>query len=276
MEESISSAEEKVTVRSVRVYGYVRLSPEDDLDRKDVSIANQKRDIDQYCKEKNFELVKVFIDVDIHGWFWSRKILAEMIADAKKNGINLIVVKSYSRLDRDVPHQEMIVRDLNDNDIRVVAINNPQAENHPVLRILEGAMNEEYIRNLRAETEKRHSQRLAQGLPVSRAPFGYRYKHKEWQIVQKEANMVRLVFQLQEQGKTYKEICEAVGISSQVFYTMIKNKETYEGWIVYHKKIRDYTGQIKNIEIIKVKGKHQPILDSASTNIPSIVPSPDI
>jgi len=287
MEEMTGKVEENLGVQSVQseplpVYGYDRNSPirkrdeKSATDRKEERYIGTKADYEGWCDSNNGKLLRCYYDSDEHGWLWERKELIKMIDDAKREGVKVVLVKNYSRLARDATLQGTLIGQLRDAGIRVVSIEQPMGETVPMMRQMQAIMDEEYIRDLRQKSERRHAQRLAQGLPIMPAPFGYRYKNKEWMVVSKEAEKVVAVFAMRGQGKTYKQIYEALNIGVNVYYAILKNKEIYEGWIIYRKRIRDFTGKITGIELVKVRGKHQPILDSALSNIPSIVPSPDI
>jgi site-specific DNA recombinase len=91
---------------------------------------------------------------------------------------------------------------------------------------------------------------------VGRSPFGFRPLIKDKKIIgfkiyEKEAIVVRNIFESAINGIDYKEICKINKIKPQQYYNIIKNP-VYAGFITFE-------GQIK-------KGLHEPIISEELFN----------
>ena len=80
---------------------YERLSHDDERAGESVSIENQKEMLTRYVWEQGWNLVSTYVDDGVSGTTFDRPGLNEMISDARKGKINLIVVKDLSRFGRD-------------------------------------------------------------------------------------------------------------------------------------------------------------------------------
>ncbi|RLG81925.1 MAG: hypothetical protein DRO40_08905 [Thermoprotei archaeon] len=82
----------------VKAVGYIRIS------REDENPENQENAIRKFCKEKGFELVGVFRDIDVSGAIppREREGYQSMLRFCKDNGIRTIVFYDLSRLARNL------------------------------------------------------------------------------------------------------------------------------------------------------------------------------
>ncbi len=82
-----------------KVIGYCRVSSVIQME-KDNSIKNQKKQIRDYCKRLDLELIDVYVDEGISGLKNNRDGLNELLNIVKKGNIEGVVVYSLSRLGR--------------------------------------------------------------------------------------------------------------------------------------------------------------------------------
>ena len=257
---------------SSSAYGLCRLSPEEEKTRKETSIENQKAYIIEYCKRTNVLLHGFFIEKDTHSWDFDRPAISELIAMAIENKITMVLAKNYSRFARNVILQEEIIGTLNDEGIRVISIMEESMEKEEFPRQVTAAANASLISKLRKDTWNGVKRRLEAGLPVSRAPFGYRRDgdidsktFKQWYIWKPESDKVKKIFEqknYKELGMDYKEIIKKLRITKDIYYNILKSKEIYEGWLLYEKKVKDFRNRFKKAIPIKVIGIHECILKS--------------
>lgn len=82
----------------MKVVGYVRVSTEE----QELGVEVQKQAIENFCKARNWELVKFFEDVGVSGAepVLEREGFKQAIEYCKLNGINVIVVYSIDRFGR--------------------------------------------------------------------------------------------------------------------------------------------------------------------------------
>lgn len=103
--------------------------------------------------------------------------------------------------------------------------------------------------NIRIRTRMGMKERVKSGLWMGggRVPFGYDYDEKQGILVpNKDAETVRLIYELYCQGKGYQEISDILGVTNDSLVRNIILRKTYLGIIEYNGK--EYTG------------KHQPII----------------
>ena len=79
---------------------YCRLSNDDERDGESVSIENQKLLLQQYVKDRGWNLTDIYIDDGYSGTNFQRPGVQRLIADAKAKRINVILVKDLSRFGR--------------------------------------------------------------------------------------------------------------------------------------------------------------------------------
>jgi len=248
-------------------YGLCRLSPEEEKDRKNTSIANQKELIIKWCKANDVRLTKFWVELDTHSWEFARPILNEMLRQAPVEKIRIILVKDYSRLARKLLLQEGIIEDLQDKGIRVVSVMEQGMEEEDLSRTVTAKMNETLIKKLRKDSWNGVLFRLEKGLPARRPPFGYwvdkdmnSKTFKQWFIDKVATKKVRRVFESIMLGQSWKEVCKEIHISQDVYFGIKSNEEHYQGWLIYPRTILDFKGAFMRKEVVRYKGIHEPII----------------
>ena len=81
---------------------YVRLSHEDKLEGESNSIANQKKILERYCRDRGITAYRYYDEDDGYsGTNFNRPGFQRMLADIKAGKIKRVIVKDMSRLGRD-------------------------------------------------------------------------------------------------------------------------------------------------------------------------------
>jgi len=81
---------------------YVRLSQEDKNDGESNSIANQKKILERFCKERGYTALRYYDEDDGYsGTNFNRPGFQRMLTDIKAGKIARVIVKDMSRLGRD-------------------------------------------------------------------------------------------------------------------------------------------------------------------------------
>ena len=195
---------------------YIRLSRDDGNIESD-SIVSQRSLLKQYIKENNYNLIEEYVDDGYTGTNFDRPAFKRMINDLELGKINMIITKDMSRLGRDyIGTGELIEKYFPNNNIRYVAINdgidtfidNTNNDIAPFKAI----MNDMYAKDISKKVKTSLYSRMKEGLYVSgRCPFGYQKDptNKNHLIInEKQANIVRLIFNLALKGNTYHYIAE--------------------------------------------------------------------
>ncbi len=195
---------------------YIRLS-KDDLTHELDSIVSQRSLLNQYVKENNYNVIDEYVDDGFTGTNFDRPAFKKMIKDIEVGKINMIITKDMSRLGRDyIGTGELIEKYFPNNNIRYIAINdgidtfidNTNNDIAPFKAI----MNDMYAKDISKKVKTSLHSRMKDGLYVSgRCPYGYMKdpNNKNHLIINEEqAEIVRLIFDLALQGKTYHYIAQ--------------------------------------------------------------------
>ena len=80
---------------------YLRISQEDDREREESnSISNQRMITSDFAKNHSFEIIDEYIDDGYTGTNFERPGWKRLLDDCKKERINCVIVKDFSRLGR--------------------------------------------------------------------------------------------------------------------------------------------------------------------------------
>lgn len=103
------------------VYGYVRVSGAGQINGD--GFDRQKDEINRYCRENDYELVKVYEERGVSGTKGEddRPAFLEMVEAILSNGIHIIVVEGLDRLAREVRIQESLILYLAAKNITLIS-----------------------------------------------------------------------------------------------------------------------------------------------------------
>ena len=248
----------------MKAYAYLRKSPDDSEDTQ-TSLNNQLKLINKVCLDNEFELIKTYVDKNVSGGDRLRKGFVEMISDAfEKKEVEVIVVKDQDRFARDSSFFSDTLKDLDLRGIKVFScLKNNFISHEDLGDVVKSVVDEHQIIIQRKKTDVLFKQKMDEGLPPIKPPFGYKYnKKKMWSVRKKQAEIVREVFKDFKSKIPYKNTIKRLKIKTSLYYRIIKNieKGVYHGWIIYTRKYRDSNKVVIRSEEIKYKGKHEPIL----------------
>ena len=251
-------------MEQINCFGYARKSP-DDKEDTEKSIANQISLITNFCKERGWNLVKIFVDKSVSGSDRKRKEFIEMIEYIKNNqDVSIIVVKAQDRFARDSSFFSDTLYDLDVRSKKVFSIIKDNFISHDDLgdmvhSILDGS----YVYDQRKKSKVLFEQKRELGLPTIKSPFGYKNNEKTWIIDKKKAEIVKIVCSDYINSINFKETIAKCKIDKNKYYRIIKNCNNglYNGYIFYVNKIRDSNKVVIREEEVKYKGQHPSILD---------------
>lgn len=83
------------------LYGYLRISKEDESIHESESINNQKSIITKYAEENGFIITKFYIDDGYTGTNFNRPGFINLLDDIENKKVNIVITKDMSRLGRD-------------------------------------------------------------------------------------------------------------------------------------------------------------------------------
>ena len=246
------------------VYGYARYSSDKQSEN---SIEQQKEEIERYCRKNNYTMLHFYNDSALSGKTDNRDDFQKMINDCiKKKEVEAILVWKLDRFARNRYDSAMYKKKLKNVGIRVISITQ-SIDTSPEGIILEGlleSMDEYYSANLAANVKRKlyqnaHECKFNGGTP----PLGYDIdENKNYVINEKEAKIVREMFDLYENGKSLIEITnifnkkgyktkKGTEFKKNSLYDMLGN-ERYAGYYIYSKSL-NHNKRVKREDVIKIE-----------------------
>ncbi|MDD6041066.1 MAG: stage V sporulation T C-terminal domain-containing protein [Clostridia bacterium] len=195
------------------IAGYARISVDDELDRDNISIENQKAIIEDYVKQRfPGSPLTFFEDRDRSGYtFEQREGYQKMRRDLMSHRYDILIVKDFSRFSRRNGRGLVELEDLRDEGVRIISIgdNIDFPNDDDWLKIqFQFMINEMPVTDTSKKVKNVIRHRQQEGEWICAAPYGYIVnKRKEFEIVPTEAEIVRLIYKLYiEDGRGYKKI----------------------------------------------------------------------
>ena len=195
------------------IAGYARISVDDELDRDNVSIENQKAIISDYvCQHFPGSSLTFYEDRDRSGYtFEQREGYQEMRRGLMNHQYDILIVKDFSRFSRRNSRGLVELEDLRDAGARIISIgdNIDFPNDDDWLKIqFQFLINEMPVTDTSKKVRNVIKRRQLDGQWICAAPYGYIVnKKKEFEIVPTEADIVRRIFSFyNNDGWGYKKI----------------------------------------------------------------------
>ena len=214
----------------VRVAIYTRVSSQEQAE-KGTSLESQAEQLEAFCKAQKWEVFNQYTDGGFSGKDGNRPALQSLRRDAKAGYFEKIAVWKLDRLAR---NQRLILEleaEFREQDISLFSIkemvDTSTFSGRTVFQVL--GLSAEWERDSITErTKTGRIQRMKEGCWASgRAPFGYDYNKETKHLVinEKEAEIVRKIFDLYASGKSLGSI--AVRLNEELVSPRGKNSK---GW----------------------------------------------
>ena len=264
-----------------RVAAYCRVSS--DMQHQKTSIALQRQVFsEKIAQNPSWELVAIYSDEGITGTsIRKRPGFQQMMTDASEGLIDIILTKSISRFARNTLECLETIRELQSYNVQLIfekeGIATGEAFSEMLLSIM-AAFAQEESRSVSENLKWGIRKRFAQGIDRWTTIYGYtKNENGKYQIVDEEAEIVRLIYRLYDKGYSMGKIANHLndmGVSgpedgrwdSSNTYVILDN-EKYVGDIRLQKKYTvDHIDhkEIKNdgrIPSYYIKDHHAPIVD---------------
>lgn len=279
---------------------YIRVSTEHQA-REGYSVAAQKKNLTNFAERQKWNIHDIYADEGISAKnIEERPEVKRLIADIKEGKINVVVLYKFDRLTRDNRDTEDIIELIQQFGIDVYAISGGPVDVSTATGRFTVRVHGAVAQLEREQTIERvkfaFRQKVSEGYSLASftTPYGYnRKKHeKELTINQDEARVVKRIFKMYVEGKTFTEICDilnAENIPTKKHGQTIKRRGTDETYTIngiwMTKTIRliltnpVYIGQVRyhvnQKDGFTADGKHKPIItqkvwDKAQSKISKI------
>ena len=195
------------------IAGYARISVDDEQNKDNVSIENQKAIIADYVKTKfPGSSLTFFEDRDRSGYtFEQREGYQTMRKGLVNNQFDILIIKDFSRFSRRNSRGLVELEDLRDAGVRIISIGDgidfPNDDDWLKIQF-QFLINEMPVTDTSKKVKNVIRRRQLDGEWICAAPYGYIINDcNEFQIVPTEADIVRKIFDLyNNEGWGYKRI----------------------------------------------------------------------
>ena len=195
------------------IAGYCRISVDDELDRDNVSIENQKAILTDFVKQRfPGSTLTFYEDRDRSGYtFEQREGYQAMRHKLMTHQYDILLVKDFSRFSRRNSRGLVELEDLRDAGVRIISIGDgidfPNDDDWLKIQF-QFLINEMPVTDTSKKVRNVIKRRQQDGKWICAAPYGYIVnKQKDFEIVPTEAEIVRKIFDLyNNEGWGYKKI----------------------------------------------------------------------
>lgn len=200
----------------LRIAGYCRISVDDELDRDNVSIENQKAIIRDFVGHKfpGAELV-FYEDRDRSGYtFEQREGYQAMRRELMAHRLDILVIKDFSRFSRRNSRGLVELEDLRDAGVRIISIGDgidfPNDDDWLKIQF-QFLINEMPVTDTSKKVKSVIRRRQEDGKWICAAPYGYIVnKKQQFEVVPVEADIVRRIYRMYIDGWGYKKIANSL------------------------------------------------------------------
>ncbi len=198
----------------LKIAGYCRISVDEELDRDNASIENQKSIIQDYVNRYFKDATLVFYeDRDRSGYTFEQRenymIMRKLLVDGK---YDILIIKDFSRFSRRNSRGLVELEELRDRGVRIISIGDnidfPTNDEWVAIQF-RFLLNEMPVTDTSKKVKSVVKRRQEEGNWICAVPYGYLMsssKDKKFKIEPTEADIVRKIFELYNKGWGYKKI----------------------------------------------------------------------
>jgi len=263
------AAKKKVEGGMKRVAAYCRVSTL--TEEQELSYESQ---CDYFTKliegDPNMTMVGIYGDHGASGLqAKKRPQLQALLQKARDGEIDVILVKSISRMARNAMELEETLNEMKEHDVVVIferegiRSDDPQCE--MIVKFL-AAIAQEESNSISQAVTWGHDKNNQLGRPTCRCPYGFRKKpHErgeahEWEVFEPEAKMVRFAFNLAKARVPWKDIAKRLNVE-QKKYPEAKQRNWNTQSVTYMLRNEVYMGDVltnKSVSVDYLTKKRKP------------------
>ncbi len=198
----------------ISIAGYCRISVDEELDRDNTSIENQKAIIEDYVRTKfpDAELT-FYADRDRSGYTFDQREFYQIMRRKLIRGEHqILVVKDFSRFSRRNSKGLVELEDLRDRGVRIIAIGDgidyPTCDEWVQIQF-RFLINEMPVTDASKKVKSVIKNRQQEGKWLCAVPYGYRMtsgKNPTIEVEEECAEVVRKIFRMYSEGNGYRKI----------------------------------------------------------------------
>ena len=226
---------------------YTRVSSDEQVNG--YSLDEQERMCKAAIESKGWAYITTYTDPGISGRTLDRPGLKKMVSAIESGDIEAVVIYKLDRLSRKQRDTMTIIEDVIDkNDVALVSLNETLDTSTPWGRAMIGILssfNQMESENIQMRTSMgREAKAKSGGYAGGKPPLGYKSVEGMLVVVPEEAEIVRLIFELRNNGGTLIGIADELNrrgyrtrkgleFKHSAIQTILKNEETYRGHYRY-------------------------------------------
>ena len=243
--------------------GYSRVSTDGQIGEDKFGLEAQREQIRLYALGNGSDIVDWAVDEGISGATLDRPALNELLYGEVGNPpIEAVIVAKNDRMSRDMEQYFYVKYSLKKKNISLKSVSEDFGQMGVFSNVMESlAMfiaEQERINIAKRTSGGRRLKAAAGGYSGGRAPYGYRIKHGQYEVVPEEAEMVRKIFEMLDDSASLVDTAEWLNDNG---YSTRNGKRFYASHIKAIKENRPvYEGYYRYGKMDWVKGVHEPIL----------------
>lgn len=232
-----------------KAVGYCRVSTDGQMGDDKFGIDSQKQQIIEYADKHNYEITEWFIDEGISGAKEKRPAFDEIIYGELKNPpIESVIVAKNDRVARDINIYFYYKMMLKKKNIQLISISEDFGQFGVFSNMLEAftlCVAEMERENINKRTSMGRGVKAKKGgYAGGQAPYGYKVVDKQLVVVPDEAEAIKDIFKMHDDGATLKEIADEMNsrgltthrggqFRTSTIQVIVGNRKTYEGYYKY-------------------------------------------
>ena len=243
----------------MNVAGYCRVSTESQ--KENYSIPQQKQLIEEYCKLRGWNLVKIYVDAGYSGANINRPALQDLREHIKY--YDIVLVYKLDRLSRSQKDMLQLVEEFSNESVKFTAIQENFDTSTPLGMAMLGILSafaQLERENIKERMALGRKGRTEKGLwrAGSNVPTGYDYIDGHLVIREDEAIQIRKIFELCLQGKTINQITAYM----HEHYTNRYSSWAHSSSVTTALRNKLYIGLLPSTsDGVDYQGEHEPIID---------------
>ncbi len=270
--------------RKLKAAAYMRYSSAAQDDG--FSIEAQQRAIHDFAIKNNIEIVEEYIDRAKSGTNANRPEFQRLFSDCEQREFEIVIVHNLDRFARNALDSKMYRARLKEMGIALYSLKDDLEDtpNGKFFTAIKEAYSELYSDNLSQEVKKGLKEVALRGLHTGGSPpLGYDVVDRRLVINEAEAEIVRTIFKMHTQGKSYNDIAKELNakgyttragneFSKSSFNAILQNRK-YIGEYTYNRRVgKDSNGKHNSHrnkpedEIIRIKDGVPRIIDDKTFN----------
>lgn len=233
------------------IAAYIRVSTDEQADKGN-SLFEQQERLDAYCKAQGWEVPTFYIDDGYSAKDLKRPQIQQLLNDVREKKVEIVITTKLDRLCRNLLDLLQTVKLLDNHNCKYVSSSESFDTSNSIGRMTLQLLGTfaEFERERISERVKDNMLSIAKNSDkvITQPCFGYELVDRQYVINEQEAECIRFMFEMAEQGHGHRMIAKMVnerGVTTkrnkpwdQINVKRLMNTETIAGVMVYNKRMK--------------------------------------